>query len=330
MSYSLYFGDESIVLTWSRPGINGTYITKGRVSAPYNGIIEGDFASFVEIPGVMKNLMNKANFPNTHRNKLLVGVPSCFCVASSEYRKREFEKPTKVNKKIVAELLGGGEACYFKVDGGPPLITAIGRSCMKIEVLVSNVKIKTTFVDAIRQSFCISRGFKGIKYMPVPLAEARYLINVADRDKTAYLISYKMADTSVSVIVGDHLCTIDTLDMGYAHVINDISMVKNIDFKSAAMLLKRYNAQDSDGIMQIVDARLEDMAEQIKDILLKHDPDLLTRRGFMCGGHTDEIYGAHQIFSQTIGAELTVLKCPLNEDNIPDATARDGLAIASL
>jgi len=324
----LFFGGETISLTQAKKGINGTYETRGYAQLPYNGIVNGEFAHYTEIPGIIEDLITELKI--VRGGVLTIGVPSCFCNISVRPEQRSFPKHKRIGGKIIKDLLDGGRAAYYKLDGGVPIIDARGEIAVSIEAQVVNFGVAPVFLDIIHQCHSILRIFKSIRFVPVAQAEATYMVPTHMRDRTCTLVSCKMTDTTVAVCVGDQIVACVTFDMGTAHVIDDICLVKNVDYLTAKGMFDRYDSADIDGIAEVVNARLEDMGDQIKDIVYRLDLGLIKRPFYMCGGYIDAVYGAKEVFSKCLRAQFTECMCPLYEINPPDTTTRDAVIISSL
>ena len=309
-----------VSLVHAGENVNGTHMIKSQASEKYSGIVNSEFAQESEISPVIEKLITLVG--TGRLGTLTVGVPSCFCTFHVNHARREFPKPKRITRKMANEMLNGGSAVYYKVDGGSPVLDAVGQVASRIEVQVSHLEISAHFLNAIEACRAIDRNFSRLDFVPVVQAEANYLIDTHVRDKTCVLVSCKLTDTSVAVVVGDQIVAIETFDMGVAHVINEISLDKGVDYYKAVEMFERYDKFDVDKIGGIVKARLEDMAEQVNTIITRLDHGLLGRPVYVCGGYTDNIFGAFPEYLKTM--------CPLNEVNPPDIVSRDAVIFQSL
>jgi cell division ATPase FtsA len=164
-----------------------------------------------------------------------------------------------------------------------------------------------------------------------------YLIDEETRDKTAVMISCSMFSTGVSVCSGDGLVFLRAFDQGIAHVINDVSVVLNIPFEAANMLVNeavlsvRMNQDDNYQVMvdsrkakfsagtvnDIIRSRMEVMGDSIVRLISSADSKLLQNPIFICGGNLDAVGGARDFFAKTIGAHIAQCVCPLTKQNKP-------------
>ncbi|MDR0462488.1 MAG: hypothetical protein LBG88_04145 [Christensenellaceae bacterium] len=325
-NYVLYFGGENIFLTDVKANINNTYTTKSFVQSEYNGIINGEFADPGEIPGIIAKLVSEIKAPK--QGAISIGVPSCFCSVVLKHEVQTYAKPQKITAKVIDGMLNGGMVAYYKLDGGAPMLDVSGQSATKIEAQVSHLTIDPKFLSAIGDCLTI-KNYK-IKYIPVMTAEAKYLIDTYVRDRTCVLISCKLTDTSVAVIVGDQTVALETFDMGTAHIINEISLVKKVNYTTARKMFERFDKADRDKIGGIIGTRLDDMAEQIQSIVYLFDKDLIKRPIYTCGGYTDALGGAITAMNAKLGCAIIPCACPFKETNPPDVVSRDAVIIESL
>jgi len=320
-AYVLYFGGDYISLTHAGRGVNKTYAIKSTAKMPYSGIVNGEFVNGNEVPRIVERLLDEVKVPTVFT--INVAVPSCFSSARVGTYKKTFTKPRTVTQKDADELLMGGRAIYYRVDGGAPIIDAVEHTVNReLEVQVSHIETSPMFTEILRRSLA---KYKKLRLLPVSLCEAKYLIDQTERDRTCVLLSCKMFSTTVSVVAGDQLCAVETFNMGTAHIVNDISIMMHMEYNKARELFGKNDKNNP-----ITRARLEDMAEQVVSIEKGLDTHLLKHKFYMCGGHADAVAGAKEIFETALGVKITVLGCPLTEQNLPDKTSIDAVILNAL
>jgi len=321
----LFFGGDKLSLISAKPSVNDTFQTKGWASLSYSGIVDGEFVNEREIPKTIGKLLEGVRTPLM--GSLVVSVPSCFCKVSVTHEKKGLLRPRKVNLHDIGELSRGGRVIYYKIDGGAPILDAHGHMATStIEACVSHLHVDPNFLDIVQNCYQVAKKFKRIKYLPTALCEANHLIPSYIRDKTCVLISCKMFTTSIAVIVGDQLASIKNIDMGSAHMINDISIVKQVNYNIAKQMYdEMLNGTTAPDIVAIVGARLEDLTEQIIALINSIDRGLYTRPFYICGGHIDKIPTAIPMFESALETSITQLLCPLSETNEPDLVSRNAV-----
>jgi len=326
----LFFGGERVSLTVARAGVNGTHIVKNRSTRPYSGIVGGEFVNNEELTAVLHALVEEVFGRKKRRSpiELTIGVPPCFLGVDVSTAEKTFDKPKKITQRDILDLLRGGRAVYYKIDGGNALIDAVGFTATRtLQAQVSKLTISDRFARQVATALVGIRGVVPRKLIPSVQAEAVYLIDSHVRDKTCVLISSGMMTTSVAVVAGDELCALETFDMGSAHAINDVSIVMSVAYGKAREMV---NMPNNIRIAAILEARFEDMAEQVADILKCMDKNLMKKPFYICGGHVDAMMGARKLFERALNVKITPLVCPFTESNVPDEVSRDAVITMAL
>lgn len=349
----LHFGGTALSIVIAARGVGGALKVKTRVNAEYGGIIGGEFVEPAVLADVLKQSVAQA-FRNLKKKprKLFVGVPPSFCEIYTKSQLLNFSKIKEINAKDIRELLDfdhsnevrtviNKSAVYYRLDDGRPVIDALGAHAKKVQAQISLIACANSFIAAIR-SCLVGSGLKRVEFVSAALAECLYLIEQDSRDKTAVMISCGMFATGVSVCSGDGLVYARTFDQGIAHVINDVSVVLDIPFVSANLLVNeavlsvKMNADDNYEVAvgsgpetarkakfsaatvnDIIKSRMEVMGDNIVRIINAADSKLINNPIFICGGNLDAVGGARDFFSKTIGAHIHQCVCPLTRQNKP-------------
>jgi len=349
----LHFGGTTLSVCIASRGVGGALKTKTRVNAEYGGIIGGEFVEAGKLAEVLHAAVRQA-FKNlkVKPKKLFVGVPSSFCEVIARSEVLLFEKPKEINARDVRQLFNfefsndfstiiNKSAVFFRVDDGRPVISALGQVAKKVQAQISLIACANSFIDTIR-SCLIGSGLRRVEFVSVALAECLHLIDQDSRDKTSVMLSCGMFATGVAVCSGDGLVYLRTFDQGIAHVINDVSVVLNIPFTAANMLVNeavlsvKMNDDDNYEVMldagtsaqrqakfaastvnDIIKSRMEVMGDNIVRLINLADSKLIGSPIFICGGNLDAVGGARDFFSKTIGAHIQQCICPLTRQNKP-------------
>jgi cell division ATPase FtsA len=243
-------------------------------------------------------------------------------VATAE---KKYERPSKVSVRDAENLAGGGNVVYFTIDGGKPILNAVGFKAEKIvEAQVATTTFAVEFTSVIKKCLAAAPSFRHVNFIPIAKAEANYLIDSAVRDGTCVLISSKMFSTSAAVVSGDEICAIETFDMGTAHIENDISLVLNVGYHKAHEMFANYKGAH-DNLDAIVRARVDDIGEQITAAISKMGKGLLEFPFFICGGYLDLAPGAVETKKKNLNVKIGTLGCPFNEVNLPDVVSNDAV-----
>lgn len=344
----LYIGGTRLSVVVGQPSVNNSFVTLSRADAEHSGIVGGEVIDPAELAESMQIAVYQAlRGTNVKVDKLYIGAPPQFCDCSVHNAMLEFDKPKRITQRDIKQMFSSVEhnhngtvisesVVWCKLDGGRPVINAVGSIAQNIQARFSVTSVANSFVELVRS--CL-RGmpFKSAAFISVGLAKALYLIDEESRDKTAVFISSCMFTTSVGVVVGDGLVFLKSFNTGMAHVINDVSVVLGVDFQVANMLVNeailsvRMNDKDNYEVTSnnkkmkfsaatvndIIKSRLEVMGENIIKLINAADPNLMSKPFFICGGHLDAVAGARDFFSKTIGVHITQCVCPFTKQNKP-------------
>jgi len=344
----LHFGGTTLCVAIATRGVGGALKIKTRVSVEYGGIIGGEFVEEAGLARVLRGAVTQAfRSIKIKPKKIFVGVPPSFCEIVTKSQVLNFTKSREVNTKDIRELFDfeytnenrtviNKSAVYYRLDDGRPVINAVGSVAKKVQAQISLIACANGFIDIIRNCL-VGSGLQRVEFISAPLAQCLYFIDEGTRDKTAVMISCGMFATSVSVCSGDGLVYLRTFDQGIAHVINDVSVVLNIRFEAANLLVNEavlsvvMNDDDNYEVMHygrkakfsasmvndIIKSRMEVMGDHIVRLLNAADSKLINSPIYICGGNLDAVGGARDFFSKIIGTHISQCVCPLTKQNKP-------------
>lgn len=344
----LHFGGTTLSVVIASRSVGGSLKTKSRVTMEYGGIIGGEFVEAANLPVVLKAAVAQAfKSLKIRPKKLFVGVPPSFCEIATKTNSLNFPNAREINTKDIRDLFEfeynnemrtviNKSAVYYRLDDGRPVINAVGSIAKRVQAQISLIACSNAFINTIR-SCLVGSGLHRVEFISAPLAQCLYFIDEETRDKTAVMISCGMFATSVSVCSGDGLVYLRTFDQGIAHVINDVSVVLNIRFEAANLLVNeavlsvKMNDDDNYEVMHggrkakfsaltvndIIKSRMEVMGDTIVRLINAADSKLINNPIYICGGHLDAVGGARDFFSKIIGAHISQCVCPLTKQNKP-------------
>ena len=344
----LYFGGTNLSVTVGSRSKSGVITIHSRATHEYGGIINREFVDPASLPVILKQTIRTAMRQLTVKpSKLYISTPSSFSECFVDDTALVFNYPKRINDKDIEKLVGmvsysdasrtviNRSAVFFRLDEGRAVTHATGVMAKKIEARVSLIIAHNYFVDTVRSCLAGS-GFKKVEFISTDLARALYLIDEDSRDKTAVMIHCGMFSTSVSVCCGDGLLFLKNFEQGIAHVINDVSLVMNIGFGVAnilvneAILSVKMTESDSYQIFHddekhkynaalvndIIKSRMELIAENIARLIMVADKNLTqNNQFFICGGNLDAVKGARDFLSRAVGAHIVQCVCPLTKQN---------------
>ena len=305
---------------------------------PFSGILNGEFVDRQELPRIVAELIVETDAFSMQAREIFVAVPDVFVTVKTKEIISEFgfKKKVGIDSLLKAddfhESLEGyilhSHDLYHLIDDETAASSVIGKQARKVATMHSVILGCPHFAQALHESLSIQ--FTDIKFVPQALCDALYLLNQDIRDQTCTLVHFSMFDTTVIVVCGDGVLHIDTVPIGYAHVLNDLCIVKEICHDTAKTLighvclslnhepgdmfeikveneLKKFQKME---VCNIVKCRVEELAEELQVSIKSFDEKLFNRPVHIYGGYADSIKGTKLLLSKIFGAVADSALCP--------------------
>ncbi|MCL2569775.1 MAG: hypothetical protein FWE16_01035 [Firmicutes bacterium] len=331
-AWVLCFDSDKVIVAFAHSGINNTFQIRARSETDFGGIVNGEFVDTREglEHAVQTTIYDVVRATDSRLDKLCIGVPDVFCEVKTHDTFIQFDRPRRITKndvkKLHAQIPGYNNAIrtshlFYRLDDGNPVIDAIGGVASKLSVNTSFILAEGYFTANIYQAI---KGlpFNDIEFVPTALAKLLYLIDEEIRDKTCLLISADAFSTSVALVCGDGILNLNTFDIGYMHVLNDLCVVKDIDHIIATNLIKNailsVDKKDTDVYVlddkkysaplvdEIIKARLMDVGDMLFSIMPREQMPV-----FITGKLINEIKGSRVFLARHIGVHLATVNNPL-------------------
>ena len=249
----LCFGTSRISVIIGERGINNTFDVRGFGEMNYAGFMDGQFLELDRLPDNVRAVVAMAE--NNARCKitdLYVGVPAEFCVSAVRSSQRNFPKKHKINDQDIEAMYNEADEfsastthsvinrspIYFTLDDNRRVVDPKGVVTTKIGAMFSFVLAERDFLSII-SSILEPLKIKFVDYISEPLAESLYLIDPSDRDACAILVDCGYLTTSVSVVMGDGLVSLNSFSLGGGHIVSDLVDQFDIPFGIAEQLKRK-------------------------------------------------------------------------------------------
>jgi len=339
----LSFDSDKVTMTT----INGAGQIVLHYGADFAGIMDENHWNRTEFQTTICSLVEQSQ---GYANTIYVVTPSIFCTVMHDEAKIEFAGPTKIKAKHLQEICHQAPAhaihrtiMYYTVDDGSPVLNPIGLVGKKLVIKYSSIICKPQFIDLIATSLQGS-DFTSIRYTSRVLCDALHNIDEATRDKACVLIQCDLHTTAVATIYGDSLFSVDTINMGYAHLINDLSIVKEVSYDIASELVKvalpniaksekdffqvilsdKKHFFDARQTNDIVSSRLEDIGGEILRVGSNVDEAMFQKPVFIYG-QLGERNDFRQILGKTMNVHLRELLTLQSQQRITKKTLLDSV-----
>jgi hypothetical protein len=237
-----------------------------------------------------------------------------------------FDKPTRIAGRHIKDITARIDAAldsakviskdivYYVADGDNASIDIRGVTASTVTAVYSLVGVADDFCSCVPTAAIARAGFRNIQYVPVPTAEIA-LIPMNIRDAGASLIRSDFFSTAISHIIGDGITYLTHFDMGVGYIINEIMDSFSVNYETASQLLKicaptvRMPAGDNyivggksfpaSIVNNLVAKRIGEFGDKLKKV------DMATEV-YMSGGGLEQIYGAKNILSNAIDANINI------------------------
>ena len=357
----LDFGSSKISVLIGERGINNTFNIKGKGESEYAGFVDGEFLDEKELKTAVSLAISNA-ITNSGRKirKLYVGVPAEFCYSELKESSQAYLSKKRVNDNDIYNLFDlvddyretssthtviNRSPIYFMLDDGRKVIDPNGMVTTKLTSQISFILANNTFINVLDE-ILLELGITNIEYSSNVLAESLYLLEPEVRDRYAIIVDCGYITTSVALIRGDGLLSLNAFSLGGGHITGDLSQVLNLKFEEAEKLKRKVvlslDASDDDfyetiieGVVtpisskmvnEIVEDRIAMIAKTINKILNSirvSYPDYIPI--YLTGGGLSYLKGAKDFLSKAVGKNMEVIVPPVPQLNSPHYSSVLGL-----
>ena len=357
----LDFGSSKINVLIGERGINNTFHIKGKGESNYAGFADGEFLDELDLKTALGVAISSAiNHSGKKIKKLFIGVPAEFCYSELKEVTQSYPNKKRINDNDIYTLFDSVDnysetaeshivinrsPIYFVLDDGRKVVDPNGAVTTKLSTQVSFVLAKKNFIELIDEMLS-ELSITNVEYTSSVLAESLYLLEPEVRDRYAILIDAGYITTSVALVRGDGILSLNAFSIGGGHITGDLSQVLNLKFTEAEKLKRKVvlslDASDDDfyetvvdGVItpfpakmvnEIIEDRLSMIASTINKIL--HSirvsyPDYIPI--YLTGGGLSYLKGAKDYLGKALGKNLEVLVPPVPELNSPHHSSSLGL-----
>lgn len=357
----LDFGSEKISVIIGCSDVNNTFAIKGIGECEYAGFMDGSFLEPNNLKLAMGLAINNAELNSkTNIKELYIGVPTEFSLCVCTTASQTYPRAKTVNQNDIDELFSIGNqnfvnqrthsvinqsAVYYVLDDNGKVTNPLGLVTNKITACMSFILAEKSFIKLI-DSFLVDLEITRATYISSALAEAKYLFDEETRDRYALLVDCGYITTTVALIRGDGILSLNSFSMGGGHVTADLMECLKITFQQAESLKRKivlsidpaqddvYEVATDNGVLpisakmasEIVECRIEEIAKNILKCLnaCKYEyphyiPVSLT------GGGLCYLKGAKDLLAKYLGKNVEIVVPPIPQLNKPHNSSSIGL-----
>ncbi len=355
----LDFGSGKITVLIGERGVNGTISIKGKGERKYNGFMDGAWLIPEELPDAVADAIADAEADSGIKiERICVGVPAEFSAVVCKEVNLALNKRRKIKDTDIDELFELGDdfegddheviniqPVSFLLDDGRNVLQPVGEQSAKLGGVLSYVLAESSFTTYVR-AIMEKLGVEISDFCSSVLAEALLLFDNEQRDNTAVLIDIGFITSSVSVVRGDGILSMNSFSRGGGYITADLTQAFDLSYSDAETLKQKIvlsiNAADDekyeivgkDGIKSISAKNVNELASQrIKlianavekclDLCEYTYPDYIPYS--LTGGGVSHIRGAKEIIGKEIGRTVEIIAPKLPLMNKPELSSALGL-----
>jgi cell division protein FtsA len=356
----LDFGSSKISVLIGERGINNTFNIKGKGESEYYGFADGEFFDHQELKLALSlAISNAMTNGGVKIRKLHVGVPAEFSYSEVKEASQAYPSRKRINDNDIYNLFDLADSfegndthtvvnrspVYFMLDDNRKVIDPNGIATTKLSSKISFVLAEKKFIKLV-DSMLSEIGIGETQYTSSVLAESLYLLEPEVRDRYAIIVDSGYITTSVALVHGDGILSLNAFSVGGGHITGDLSQCLNLSFGEAEELKRKIvlslDASDNDFyettvegvttpipskmVNEIVESRLDMIAGTINKILNTTGytyPDYLPI--YLTGGGLSYLKGGKDYLSKVIGRSIEIVAPLMPSMNRPHYSSVLGL-----
>lgn len=293
------FGTSKIVCATASEKSAAAFEVLGCAQVPYSGIKNSNWLDSKYVSDALGDALSELeNRSGTRIKEAQVGLPGCFT------RLYTAEVDTAVKGKVTDkeidilyrkgtpidlpedQIIVNQYVSWFMLDDGELYIDAYGKHSTKVSASVVSVVSSKFFIEDIK-TLLKNNGVKCKGIICEPLAQALSLVPEDIRDGVCVLADVGYYNTNLSLLYGDSVIHLDTLEIGGGYITGDIAYAMKDDKDTAEKLKRQFSfglqedndvaymyAKDKSGrlkkysyslLSEAIEARTKDILEIISD-----------------------------------------------------------------
>ena len=357
VSYILDIGSSSIdILAVTK--IAGQLRILTTETVLYDGFMDGEFLSVDLLKKCLSELHDKMLVKTKKPiTKILVGVPSEFCVCICKRISRKFIVEHKITTLDVQEMyetnfsFGGSEQyelinyspMQFVLDDNVNTLNPVGLKTTSITLDASYILAKKSFVSVLKENLH-EIGIQEVEFMCSALGQAMCCEPIKNKQKPFVVVDVGHITTRVCVNKGEGLALLSSFSVGGGHISADLMQLLSLNYKDAELIKRKiiltieslkndyYEICAWGNLIkapinitnQIVKSRIEMICKVIADILSVDD----VYKGidvYVTGNGITHFKGFKNILSEVTGSNIFEYKVPFDNSLEKYKTSRIGL-----
>ena len=232
------------VLIGSR-GINNTLKIVASSAKEYAGYYNGEFVEPEKLSeDIGKAIAEAESNCGSKLKKIFVGVPADFSTCITKQFMQNFSDKLKIEQADVLDIyqqanelkdnenyvLISCSPISFTLDDGRQVLNPINEKTSRISGELSYIYAEKDFISKI--NIALRRyGVSSVEYLSAPLSTNTYLLSPSKRQTPSIVIDCGYLSTSVSIIKGNGILSLNSFSVGGGQIVSDLSECLKISYK---------------------------------------------------------------------------------------------------
>lgn len=235
-------------------GVNNTFIIKSKYARDYDGYSEGEFLDVRSFESAVSEVVRNTLASAAGIKTFYVGVPGEFLKLSTTDDVLTFPSAKKIHKNDTAALAKRcappeekgwrtiRHSClYYVLSDKRKVIDPVGAVSDSLQGRFCYFKCDGAFIEALSGAFRNFSDIRNINLIPLPYAEAMYLVRPEMRDECAVLFDLGYISSTYSVICGNGLLYSESFSLGVGHIAYYLMNELDIPYEVATNFISTVN-----------------------------------------------------------------------------------------
>lgn len=234
-------------------GVNNTFIIKSKYTCEYDGFAEGEFLDVESFVSAVTDIVKSTLSATGGVKNFYIGVPGEFLKLVNVDKVLSFQSAKKISSsdcRLLVDMSTPNDmngwtkirhSClYFVLSDKRKVIDPLGEISDSLQGKSCFYFCNDSFIASVVRAF---ERFNGIslRFIPVPHAEAMYLVDTEKRDECAVLFDLGYISSTYSVICGNGILYSESFSVGIGHVAFYLMSELDIPFDVAKSFLSTVN-----------------------------------------------------------------------------------------
>ncbi len=248
-------GSSKLTAIIGENGVNKNFVIRAISEQPLNAIFDGEIIDYNALTRALINALDSVcQTARVKISQVYVGVGGEFLEVVRRQHEISLPRKRRINSKILSDYYQSAianisvanfkvidqSATMFFVDGNMRVENPIGQVTQNLKGYVCAFLAKQDFVTKV-EAVLKSRGVKTVIFVPIPLAEAKFLFSKEERFAYVLLLDVGFMTSSFSIIHGGGVIYNKAFPVGGGFISGYFAERLNVDGEIAERIKRKLN-----------------------------------------------------------------------------------------